>query len=55
MLWTGRANKVFSPRIFISKKMVTNTKLALINIPFGHNSACVMIKKWLRFGSSQSD
>ena len=29
--------------------MVTNTKLAFTNIPFRHNSACVMIKKLLRF------
>ena len=24
-------------------------KLAFTNVPFKHNSACVMIKKWLRF------
>ena len=28
--------------------MVTNTKLAFINVPFRHNSACV-IHKWLKF------
>ena len=32
MLVTGRVNKVFSPRIFISKKMITNMKLALTNV-----------------------
>ena len=30
-------------------KMVANMKLAFANVPFRHNSACVMIKKWLRF------
>ena len=49
MLGTGRVNKDFSPGIFISKKMVANMKLAFANVPFRHNSACVMIKKWLRF------
>ena len=29
--------------------MVTNIKLAFTNVPFRHNSTCVMIKKWLRF------
>ena len=29
--------------------MVTNMKLAFTNVPSRHNSACVMIKKWLRF------
>ena len=24
-------------------------KLAFTNVPFRHNSACVRIKKWLRF------
>ena len=47
MLGTGRVNKVFSPRIFISKKMVTNMKLAFANVSFKHNSA-YFIKKWLR-------
>ena len=50
MLWTGRVNKAFSPTIFINiSKMLTNMKLAFTNVPFKHNSACVMIKKWLRF------
>ena len=40
MFWTGRVNKVFSPRISISKKMVTNMKLAFSNVPFRHNPAC---------------
>ena len=40
MLGTGGVNKVFSPAIFISKKMVTNMKLALTNMPLRHNSAC---------------
>ena len=48
MLWTEQVNKVFSPRIFISKKMVRNLKLPFTNVPFRHNSACGMIKKWLR-------
>ena len=39
MLRAGRVNKVFSPGTFISKKMVTNMKLAFINIPFRHNLA----------------
>ena len=47
MFGTGRVKKVFSPRIFtISKEMVTNMKLAFTNVPFRHNSACV-IQKWL--------
>ena len=29
--------------------MVANMKLAFANVPFRHNSACVMTKKWLRF------
>ena len=29
--------------------MVANMKLAFTNVPFKHNLACVMIKKWLRF------
>ena len=29
--------------------MVTDMKLAFTNISVKHNSACVMIKKWLRF------
>ena len=50
MLWTGRVNKAFSPTIFINiSNMVTNMKFAFTNVPFKHNSACVMIKKWLRF------
>ena len=28
--------------------MVTNMKLASTNVPFKHNSACI-IQKWLRF------
>ena len=31
------------------KKIVTNIKLAFTNVPFRHNSSCVMIKKCLRF------
>ena len=31
--------------------MVANMKLAFTNVPFRHNSACVMIKKWLKFKS----
>ena len=31
------------------KKIVTNMKLAFTNVPFRHNSSCVMINKWLRF------
>ena len=55
MLWTGRVNKAFSPTIFINiSKMLTNMKLAFTNVPFKHNSACVMIKKWLRFKSHHS-
>ena len=48
LLWTGWV-KVFSPRIFISKKIVTNMKFVFTNVLFRHNLACVMIKKWLRF------
>ena len=48
LLWTGWV-KVFSPMIFISKKIVTNMKFAFTNVLFRHNLACVMIKKWLRF------
>ena len=50
MLGTGRVNKVFSPRIFIKhlKKNGKNMKLAFTNVPFRHNSPCV-IQKWLRF------
>ena len=32
MLGTRRVNKVFSPGIFIFKKMVTNMKLAFTNV-----------------------
>ena len=46
MLWTG-VNEVFSPRIFISKKTVTNKKLVFTNVPLRHISASVMIKKGL--------
>ena len=46
MLWTG-ANEVFSPRIFISKKTVTNKKLVFTNVPLRYISASVMIKKGL--------
>ena len=45
MLGTRQVN--LSTRIFISKKMVINMKLAFTNVPFRHNSACVMIKKCL--------
>ena len=45
MLGTGRVNKVFSPRIFISKKMVTDMKLAFINARFRHNLACLCFSK----------
>ena len=48
MLGAGRFNKGFTPKIFISKKIVTNMKLAYTNVPFRHNPACV-IQKWLRF------
>ena len=48
MRGTGRVNNFFSDGIFKSKKMVTNMKLATTNVPFRHNSACV-IQKWLRF------
>ena len=48
MLATGRVNKVFYPRIFISKEMVINMKHAFTNVPLRHNSAFT-IQKWLRF------
>ena len=48
MLATGRVNKVFYPRIFISKEMIINMKRAFINVPLRHNSAFT-IQKWLRF------
>ena len=48
MLGTGRVNKVFSPRIFISKKMVINKKLAFTNARFKHNSACLCFSKVLK-------
>ena len=48
MLGTRRVSKAFSPRIFISKKMVTNMKLAFTNVPFRHTLACA-IQKWLEF------
>ena len=32
MFGMGRVNKVFSPRIFISKKIVINIKLAFANV-----------------------
>ena len=35
ILRTGQVNKDFSPRIFISKKMVTNMKLAFRNVHCG--------------------
>ena len=38
---TRRVNKVFSPGIFISKKMEANVKLALQNLPFSYNSVCI--------------
>ena len=47
MLVKGRVNKVCSPRIFISKTMVTNVKLAFTSVPLTHNSGCV-IQKWSR-------
>ena len=47
MFGTRKVNEVFSPRIFISKKIVTNMKLAFTNVPFRYYSACV-IQKWLR-------
>ena len=37
MLGAGWVNEVFSPRIFISEKIVTNTKLAFTSAPFRHN------------------
>ena len=47
MLWARQVNKVFSPRVFISKKMVTNLKLDFRNVPFRQNPACVVIRNWL--------
>ena len=47
MFGAGRVNKAFSPKIFISKKMVTGMKHTFTNVPFRHNSACA-IQKWLR-------
>ena len=48
MLQTERVNKVFSPGIFTSKQMVTNMKFVLTNVPFRHDSTCV-IQQWIRF------
>ena len=47
MLGAGMVNKVFSPGISINISKNGN-KLALINVPFRHNSSFV-IQKWLIF------
>ena len=48
MLRIGRLNKKFSPRTFINiSKNVTKIKLLFTNMPFRHDSAC-LIQKGLR-------
>ena len=48
ILRTARVYKDFSPGTFISKEMVANMNLDVINVPFCHNSAYI-IHMWLKF------
>ena len=57
MLGTGRVNKVFSPRDFISKKMIRNMQLAFTNVPYKCDIIQLVLSKSGKDleGSSQSD
>ena len=57
MLGTGRVNKVFCPRDFISKKMIRNMQLAFTNVPYKCDIIQLVLSKSGKDleGSSQSD